>query len=126
MTGPEIGCCDLRHGPNGGIPKRMRARWGDRGPRLDVCAIDLWNDLRHAGLSRGVDFCQVGNVARGIFSAMIRQIARQFFTTDLPATLAWHSREFVVKDCDGRSRLRRRRRLARSSLETFPTTFTVS
>jgi len=33
---------------------------------------------------------------------MIRQIARQFFTTDLPATLAWHSREFVVKDCDGR------------------------
>ena len=67
---------------------------------------------------------------------MIRQIAPQFFTTDIPATLAyyrdklgfeclgtwqdppvyaivgrdtrgvanmpWQSREFVVKDCDGR------------------------
>jgi hypothetical protein len=40
--------------------------------------------------------------------SMIRQIAPQFFTTDLTATLAyhrdmpWRSREFVVKDCDGR------------------------
>ncbi len=49
---------------------------------------------------------------------MVRQIAPVFFTTDIPATLAyytgklgfqclggnmlWHCREFVVKDCDGR------------------------
>ena len=33
---------------------------------------------------------------------MIRQIAPQFFTTDMPATLTYYSREFVVKDCDGR------------------------
>ena len=44
---------------------------------------------------------------------MIRHIAPQFFTVDLPATLAYYrdklgfdclgkSREFVVKDCDGR------------------------
>ena len=56
-------------------------------------------------------------------SAMIRQIAPQFFTTEMAASLGranaeyvargveftralgdrpWHSHEFVVKDCDGR------------------------
>lgn len=41
---------------------------------------------------------------------MIRQIAPQFFSTDLAVTVAsralddteWGMREFVVKDCDGR------------------------
>jgi len=41
---------------------------------------------------------------------MIREIAPQFFSTDMAATLVtrdladtpWRSREFVVKDCDGR------------------------
>lgn len=53
-------------------------------------------------------------MTNGMLSDMIRQIAPQFFSTDLPATLTyyrdmrgladtpWHSREFVVKDCDGR------------------------
>jgi hypothetical protein len=32
----------------------------------------------------------IGHVASGILSAMIRQIAPQFFTTDIPGTLAYY------------------------------------
>ena len=39
-------------------------------------------------------------MARGMLSAMIRQIAPQFFTTDLPATLAYY-RDKLGFDCLG-------------------------
>ena len=78
----------------------MRARWGARGPRLDVCAIDLWNDLRHAVYRDASTSVKLGMWARAILSAMIRQIAPQFFTTDLPATLAYY-RDKLGFDCLG-------------------------
>jgi len=37
-----------------------------------------------------------------MFSAMIRQIAPQFFTTDLTTTLAYYEKTLGFEDCDGR------------------------
>jgi hypothetical protein len=62
----------------------------------DVPSKEALYALSHRGA--GVRSRRLVTRRRGMFSAMIRQIAPQFFTTDLPATLAYY-RDKLGFDC---------------------------